>query len=421
MGVLKVTSVILAGVLLFSCNQKQSGNKQTNVNINNQVYFTYSDSQKLLIENLFEKYRKDFGFNGCVLIGQKDSIFYEHAFGYADYASNDTLTDDYTFQLASVSKQFTAVAILQLYQQGKLKLTDSIQHFFPEFPFQGITIHQLLVHRAGLANYHYFYQYISTSSDTVLNNNDLIKEMVTKRPAAYHWPDQRFQYSNTGYALLACIVEKVTGMAFEDYLDQNIFKPLDMNTAFAYRGHHATKRSQAATGYRRNWKVAEDNYLDGVLGDKGIYCSVYDLFKWDQGLYKGIIINTDTLEKAFQPMGKPVRSASNYGYGWRIIKWGDADSTAIKIMYHAGWWHGFHSLLIRIPKDTTTIVVLRNGGKGKNVSSESILKILYPLQLTEIHSLTSEIDSPISGIDTIITEIDSLTIDSTPESVSLME
>lgn len=414
MGAFKVVGVILITVLLFSCNQKQHMNQQSDVNPDTLSTFSFSKDQKNQINELFDGYCKKNGFNGCVLIGQKDAVFYENSFGYADYASNDTLTTAHTFQLASVSKQFTAVAILQLYQQGKLKLTDSVEHFFPEFPYKGITIHELLTHRSGLANYHYFYQDTEISSDTIIKNYNLITEFINRRPAPYSRPNQRFQYSNTGYALLACIVEKVSGMPFEDYLDHNIFKPLHMETAFAYRGKNGIKKSKSATGYSRYWNPVDDNALDGILGDKGIYCSVYDLFKWDQGLYKGIIINIDTLQLAFQPMGKSPHFSTNYGYGWRIINWGDSDSTSIRILYHAGWWHGFHSLLIHIPQDTTTIVVLKNCNKGKKLSYKSILQILYPLKNIESYDMQTESD-------TIQTESDTLQTESVPDTLSFME
>ena len=138
------------------------------------------------------------------------------------------------------------------------------------------------------------------------------------------------------------------------------------------------------TGYLRRWRQAEYNYLDGVLGDKGIYCSAIDLFKWDQGLYSGKIINIDTLNLAFQPLGKPQHFKSNYGYGWRMYNWGD---NSPKILFHAGWWHGYRSLLMRITSDSTTIIVLKNRSKGASISSKKLLQILYPNNLPKIDTL----------------------------------
>lgn len=337
-------------------------------------HFSYTLAQKKIIDSVFNIKNKCYGFNGNVLIGQHDSIFYARAFGYANFRSKDSLNLHHVFQLASVSKQFTAVAILQLYEKGRLKLSDTVQRFYPDFPYHGITIHQLLVHRSGLPNYLYFFQHIPTTYDTIITNQQVVLEMINKKPEAYYRPNQRYHYSNTGYALLAAIVEKVTGMRFNQYLADNIFKPLKMEHTFTFLDKDAHQQNMA-TGYLKYQKQSEDNYLDYVLGDKGIYTNVLDLFKWDQGLYKNIIINYDTLQLAFQPMGKPAYFKSNYGYGWRIF---NLEPNALPINFHAGWWHGFKSLLVRIPSDSTTAIILRNRSTGGGISTKSFLRLLYP-------------------------------------------
>lgn len=351
------------------------------------IHFTFSAEQHQNLSNIFTNLNKRQGFNGAVLVGQNDSIFYSEAFGYANYANKDSLNLQSSFQLASVSKQFTAVAILQLYEKGKLDLKDSIQRFFPDFPYKNITIHQLLVHRSGLPNYHYFLQHIPTTTDTIISNIDVVNEMINKKPKAYYFPNRRYHYSNTGYAILAAIVEKVSRTSFQDYLKQNIFSPLKMHNSFAYRGIDNQKLQCKTKGYLRRWRLAEDNYLDGVLGDKGIYCSAEDLFKWDQGLYKNIIINPDTLSLAFKAMGKPSYFKSNYGYGWRMFSWG-SDTT--KVLFHAGWWHGYKTLLLRIPEDKTSIIVLKNRSSGPMPSTKSLLNLLYPEKIENSDSVKQD-------------------------------
>lgn len=353
------------------------------------IYFSYKQEQKDEFDAKFKSLYNKNSFNGVVLIGQKDSIFYQGIYGYANFSNRDSLDNNSSFQLASVSKQFTAVAILQLYEKGLLKLNDSIQKFIPDFPYRNVTIHQLLTHRSGLPNYHYFFQHIPTTADTLISNMDLVSEMVEKKPKAYYPPNRRYHYSNTGYALLAAIVEIVSGESFTNYLHNNIFEPLNMVNAFAYRGSDNKKNNNKTTGYLKRRKPAEDNYLDGVLGDKGIYCSAEDLFKWDQGLYNNIIINADTLKQAFEPMGKPYYFKSNYGYGWRMFNWNDST----KILFHAGWWHGYRSLLLRIPNDTATIVILKNKSSGSQISTKSLLNIFYP---------KSQPDSSIMSQDSIL-------------------
>lgn len=359
------------------------------------IYFSYSADQQQQVQFLFNELHHKYGFNGVVVIGQKDSVFYSGSFGYSNYRSKDTLTENTAFQLASVSKQFTAVAILQLYQQKKLKLTDSIEHFYPGFPLKGITIHQLLTHRSGLPNYHYFLQHIPTTYDTLISNQQVVEEIMSKNIPIYFSPNRRYLYSNTGYAVLAAIVEKVSGLRFDAYVKANIFNPLKMEQSFIYQGIEVEKHATVATGYLYWWREAEDNYLDGVMGDKGIYASASDLFKWDQGLYHNQIIHPDTLELAFQPWGKPLHYKSNYGYGWRMFYWGQ---DSIKVLFHGGWWHGFKTLLLRIPQDSTTLIVLKNRSKGANISTRRLLHILYPDSLPpddnqEIHVVEEALEN----------------------------
>lgn len=363
-------------ISLFAFNPSTSfhGTKESNSEVRIPV-LTFTNEQRKALEEFFLKLNQKQGFNGTVLVGQKDSVFYHANFGWADYKRKDSITNVSTFQLASVSKQFTAVAILQLYQRGYLQLSDTLQKYFPDFPHKGITIHHLLVHRSGLPNYHYFLQQIPVEHDTAVSCQKVVDVMIEKQYPLYSNVNRRFQYSNTGYALLAAIVEKVSGLPFETYLEKEIFNPLQMTGSFVYRGKDDQKDTNATTGYLYRWREAPDNILDQVLGDKGIYCSALDLFKWDQGLYKNKIIDFDTLQLAFQPMGKPLHSKSNYGYGWRMFTW-PVDST--KILYHAGWWHGYRSLLLRIESDSTTIVVLKNRSQGARVTSQQLLNILYP-------------------------------------------
>lgn len=339
------------------------------------VYFSYSAKQEQELNVYFNRFKTHYGFNGVFLVGQKDSIFYADSNGYANYRLRDSLNLNSSFQLASVSKQFTAVCILKLYQEGKLLLTDTIQNILPEFPYADITIHQLLVHRSGVPNYHYFFQHIPTTTDTLLSNQIVLNEIQQKKPGIYNRPNRKFQYSNSGYAILASIVEVISGKSFKSYLEGEIFEPLGMHDSFAYRADEEEDYPKMVTGYLRRWRLAEDNYLDGVLGDKGVYSSAKDLFLWDQSLYDGTIVHRDTIRLAFSPMGRPLKARVNYGYGWRMYHYGP---DSIKVDFHFGWWHGFRSLVMRIPKDSTTVIALKNRSSGKMMNTRSIMKILYP-------------------------------------------
>lgn len=335
---------------------------------------TFTKEQIAAIDSIVERKCRSGNFSGVVLIGQKDSVLYERACGYANIKEKLPITDTTAFQLASVSKQFTAVAILQLYERGKLRLTDSVAKYLPGFPYPDITIHQLLIHRSGLPNYHYLCDRKPMLDDPYFSNQQIVAELIEANAGRYFLPNRRFQYSNTGYAVLAAVVEAVSGLKFEVYLQRNIFEPLKMSHTFTYRAMQSVTYPPRATGYVRRRTPADDNYLDHFLGDKGIYSTANDLMKWDQGLYSGKIINADTLQLAFQPMGRRIRFGTNYGYGWRITTYADT----IPIQFHSGWWHGFKTMLVRVPQDTATIVVLRNSSsRAGGIGMGQILDILY--------------------------------------------
>lgn len=338
------------------------------------VRYTFTKEQIAAIDSVVEKVCQSGNFSGVVLVGQKDCVLYERSYGYANIAKKTPNTDTTAFQLASVSKQFTAVAILQLYEHGKLRLTDSVAKYLPGFPYPDITIHQLLVHRSGLPNYHYLCDRKKMLSDPYFSNQQITAELIEANAGRYFLPNRRFQYSNTGYAVLAAVVEAVSGLKFEVYLQRNIFDPLQMSRTFTYRAMSGVAYPPRATGYVRRRIPADDNYLDHFLGDKGIYSTATDLLKWDQGLYSGKIINPDTLQLAFRPMGKRPKARSNYGYGWRITTFGDRE---IPILFHSGWWHGFKTSVVRIPGDTATVVILRNNNRN-GLGTNQILDILYP-------------------------------------------
>lgn len=371
--------VVAAGVMVVVCHV---GSRRGPVNVADTVVdapqkvvrYTFTKEQIAAIDSVVEKICKSGNFSGVVLVGQKDCVLYERACGYANIVKKTPNTDTTAFQLASVSKQFTAVAILQLYERGKLRLTDSVAKYLPGFPYPDITIHQLLVHRSGLPNYHYLCDRKKMLSDPYFSNQQITAELIEANAGRYFLPNRRFQYSNTGYAVLAAVVEAVSGLKFEVYLQRNIFDPLQMSRTFTYRAMSGVTYPPRATGYVRRRIPADDNYLDHFLGDKGIYSTATDLLKWDQGLYSGKIINPDTLQLAFRPMGKRPKARSNYGYGWRITTFGDRE---IPILFHSGWWHGFKTSVVRIPGDTATVVILRNNNRN-GLGTNQILDILYP-------------------------------------------
>ena len=198
----------------------------------------------------------------------------------ANFRKKDTLTNDHTFQLASVSKTITAIATLQLIEKGKLKLTDTIKQFLPRFPYNSIDIHQLLSHRSGMSQYTHFCDKpdsIWPDKSKTITNHDVLDIMERIIPMRNYPPDKRYYYCNTNYIILALIIEKVTNVPFNTYVQNHIFDPVGMQHSVIYDRTNASNLHLPVQGYENRipW---EDVYLNGCVGDKGVYSSTEDLF-----------------------------------------------------------------------------------------------------------------------------------------------
>nr|WP_262914626.1 serine hydrolase domain-containing protein [Pontibacter vulgaris] len=321
------------------------------------------------------------------MVTKYDKVIYKGAFGYADFYRKDTLTTETAFQLASVSKQFTAMAIMMLQERGKLQYDDSVQQFFPDFPYKGITIRQLLTHRSGLPNYTYFSDELWPNRNIDITNNDVLNLMAVHKPKTYLQPNARFNYSNTGYFLLASIVEKVSGMPFANFMQANIFRPLQMKHTFTFSKNMAALTGPIATGHTGGRQMRTSDYLDTVLGDKGVFSTVEDLYKWDQALYTDKLVKHETLKEAFTGSRTDKNRKEDYGFGWRIKQLESGDT----VVYHAGLWHGYTTYLLRNPKDHSALIVLSNLPNGSLRHLKDVQNFLYPAQpenmaATETHS-----------------------------------
>ena len=346
--------------ILISCNKKKDIDNSTN-NFNyieftldtssNEYKNSNGKSKTEAIKQILDKAR----FNGTILVAQEGAILFKGAFGYANIRQKTKLHEASIFQLASVSKQFTAVSILKLKERGLLSYDDKIEKFYPHFPYKNITIRMLLSHRSGLSEYMWFCDHI-TDRRTPLTNQGLIDLMCVKRPGINFNPNRRHDYSNTGYAILAAIVEKLSKKTFKNFVESEIFKPLGMTNSFVFTYDEINKRKDIVTGHLSNGFPSGYDYQDGIVGDKGVFSCIEDLYKWDQGLYSGKIVKLSTLEDAYTPANTEFKGKRNYGFGWRthIL---DDDS---KVVFHAGLWHGFSPYFSRRLCDKATIIVLSN-------------------------------------------------------------
>lgn len=329
------------------------------------------------------------GFSGAMIVSCGRDIVFERYKSFKNRRINANINQNSRFQLASITKQFTAVAVLQLYERGLLNIYDTVQRFIPEFPYHNITIHQLLCHRSGLPNYIYFLDKFADSRYNSISGDSLLRLLVKNPPAIYSKPGSRFRYSNTGYVVLSLIVERITGESFHNYLRNNLFEPAGMLQTELLVPNVNDNFPNMLTGYSKFGRDSREDYLNGCYGDKGIWSTARDLVSWDQALYDSVIIKNETLELALTPHGRPISSKNNYGYGWRIANYNQA-----AVYYHTGWWQGFKTLLMRFPEQKITVVVLKNTLSGPMIYQGEMVKIVgRSLSLPQFLDDKIEIDS----------------------------
>jgi CubicO group peptidase (beta-lactamase class C family) len=319
------------------------------------------------LEHLFSRLEKRTGFNGTVLYAEKGRVIFQKAYGWRNpRRKKDSLRVDDAFQLASVSKMFSAIGIMILQHEGKLDYDVDIREYLPDFPYEDVTCRWLMTHRAGLPRYMSIAHEKWKNKKIPLDNDDMLDLFITYQPDRYFRPNTGFHYCNTNYALLANIIEAVSGMHFEDFMKTRVFDPLGMTHSFVYnmRGDTAVPLyiDRGVPGYyHRGWRLREmeNDYLNGVMGDKNVYTSVTDLYKFDRALDLGTLLPDSVLREAFTPGSKKYwKRKNNYGFGWRLKD--GMDSTA----YHFGWWKGFRTFYIRDMKHQQTLIVLSNKDRG---------------------------------------------------------
>ena len=305
-------------------------------------------------DSLFHQLSARRRFNGNVLVSTDGNIVYEKSFGYSDYRRRKPLSLGSVFEIASVSKQFTAMGIMMLHDEGRLDFDDPVTKYLPKFPYSKVTIRHLLCHRSGLPDYLAFSQRFRTGG--YLTNDRLMELLTEYAPGLLFEPDTDYRYSNTGYAVLASVIEKVSGKRYAEFMSERIFTPLGMSSTYVFNPKTGIPSDKRALGYNKRGRPVYDGYLNGVVGDKGIYSTVEDMFKWDQGLYDEGLVKDETLAEAFRPSSHDAGAESDYGYGWRIVTLDNGD----KIVFHTGWWGGYNSLFLRRLSDRSAIDVLSN-------------------------------------------------------------
>ncbi len=286
-----------------------------------------------------------------VLVVREGDAVVRRAYGLANVEDGVAATPRTNYRLASVTKQFTAAAILLLAEDGRLQLDDRVRSWLPSLPAatDAVTIRQLLTHTSGLIDYE---DVIPEGTVVPLRDADVLR-LLESEDRTYFVPGSSYQYSNSGYALLALIVGKASGESFASFLRHRIFEPLGMHDTVALEEGISTV-AQRAFGYSANeraWTRTDQSITSAVLGDGGIYSSIDDLARWDAALYDERLLRGDSLRAAFTPATKTDQPDVAYGFGWRIT--GDS-------VWHSGETIGFRNAIVRFPRQRLTVVVLTN-------------------------------------------------------------
>ena len=303
------------------------------------------------------------GMNGVVLYAEQGIVVYEAAFGYRDLSKRhkDSLRIDDAFQLSSDSKMFTAEAVMLLKAEGKLDYDDDVKKYIPELPYDGITIRQLLTHRSGLPRYDSMADEFWPDRKIPFSNEALIKMLAEKTPQPYNAPDVVYFYNNINYALLASVVERASGQHFEDFMRERIFDPLGMTHSYIYSMRDDTAVSlympvevHGHDMYRKGPVKTQNDYLNGVMGDKIMFSTVGDLYKFNQALDENILLPDSLQKEAFMSGSSQWKRDENYGFGWRMSK------EHPRAFFHYGWWKGYRSAVIRDVAHSRFLAVLCN-------------------------------------------------------------
>ncbi len=306
------------------------------------------------------------GFNGNVLLSHNDSIHYSRSLGVADAATGRELNEQSVFDLGSVSKQFTALSIVQLVESGKLTFQTDVADLIEGFPYAGITVDHLLRHQSGLPDYMgLMMNKKNWDPKKIATNDDVIELLKRIKPAVLFPVGTEYRYSNTGYLLLASIIERVSGLEFGEYLEQHVFTPAGMSDTRVYRrryrpemvekgteGHMYQEKKDRFVRVEKYKSLREYYYLDGIVGDGMVNSTLRDLEKWKVALRTNRLISAASMEL----MLTPDEVSPEYGYGLYIK---DSDEYGRRI-YHGGRWGGCLSMTYYEPLDNLFIVILCN-------------------------------------------------------------
>lgn len=342
------------------------------------------------IDQYYKKIWEQGNLSGSVLVAQGDQIIYENYRGFARESNQKPIDKNTPLHVASVSKTLTAMATMKLVEAGKIKLSDHINQFFPQFPYPNVTVQTLLDQRSGLPKYEYFITKIQPApaelSKSFLTNQDILNMIIKYKPDLARETDTGFMYCNTNYALLALIIEKITSKPFPQAMKEMVFTPLKMKNTYIFQEKDIPTASQSF--YFGGNKMYPLDRLDLIYGDKNVYTTPRDLFNFSKAMFSKDFLKPELMNMVFTPYSNEKAGQNNYGLGFRMKIYDNGE----KLTYHNGWWHGTNSVFAHLLKSKVTIVAIGNKYSGKVYSALALSALFedFPVQKDKLHSIMKD-------------------------------
>ncbi|MBL56322.1 MAG: hypothetical protein CMP61_03955 [Flavobacteriales bacterium] len=374
---MKIFGVLFISLFFLSCNNtplvrnEPNNEKITLKDTTLKKKTTIPELEIKHIHEYFTRFVKKRRFNGSIAIAKNGQIVFDTISGFSNVRRRIKLKENSVQQLASITKPVTATVVLQLVEEGKLKLSDTITQFLSELPehYSRLTIKQLLSHRSGLSQYYYFCDHLMDEREKLIYNDTVLCVMNFHNPDPHFKPGKRYDYCNTNYLLLASIIEAIEKKSYPNVIKERILDKCGMKNSFVFNCKEDSVPSNLVYGHTKWNKLFEFDYLDGIVGDKGLFSNAKEMLLFDNKLNNGSLLNDSTINLAFTPHNK-IKHGKSYGLGWRIRH----HKKLGKIIYHTGWWHGNRNIYIKIPKNDYTIVILSNALRGSQYNMNDILE-----------------------------------------------
>ena len=364
----KIPQILFSILVLSSCGKDKKTDTATTSTVEDtlpkmkplgpekKISQAYKNSVTGRINHFYNKNWPNNSMNGSFLVARNGQIIFERYNGFANKNEGTKITANTPVQIASVSKVLTATAVLKLVNAGKIDLDQKVNTILKTFPYEDCTIRMLLDHRSGMRNYAYFTDRDKSVWDrhNQLTNKDILDILATKDIGLESRTGTRFSYCNTNYAMLALIIEKITGLKYKEAMSEMIFKPLGMTNTYVFDDDK--DRKKIVPSYKGNGVEIGFDYLDNVYGDKNVFSTVRDLLKFDRARNSPDFLKPALLKQVYTGYSNERKGTKNYGLGIRMINW----ETGQNFYFHNGWWHGNTSSYITLMKENVTIIALSN-------------------------------------------------------------